>query len=154
MDTDSPDLDELGPYETFAQLLLHVAHEAEAELSVTFVTDEAIQSLNREYRQKDQPTDVLSFAMREGESIGRMEPLGDIVISVDTAKKQATAMGHSLEDEVRELLFHGFMHLLGEDHEQDYPGWLQAQTRLQEALRQAGCQTIPAGLRSEGPLND
>lgn len=95
----------------------------EAEMSVNFVDDEEIQELNRNYRQKDQPTDVISFAMQdtvEGEmdiqGIDIPMILGDIVISVDRAKEQAEEYGHSLEREIAFLTVHGFLHLLGYDH--------------------------------------
>ncbi|TFD92326.1 rRNA maturation RNase YbeY [Jeotgalibacillus sp. R-1-5s-1] len=94
------------------------------ECSVTFVTDERIQEINREYRQKDQATDVISFAMEElgedemeitGESdLERI--LGDIIISVPKAKEQAEEYGHSFSRELGFLALHGFLHLLGYDH--------------------------------------
>lgn len=93
-----------------------------AEVSVTIVDDESIRRLNREFRQVDRPTDVLSFPQWEpGE---KMEgagddplPLGDIVISFPRARKQAEMYGHSLEREIGFLAVHGFLHLLGYDHE-------------------------------------
>ncbi|KGX93587.1 rRNA maturation factor [Pontibacillus halophilus JSM 076056 = DSM 19796] len=95
----------------------------EAEMSVSFVDDKEIQELNRNYRQKDKPTDVISFAMQE-EGIGEMKiigaeiplVLGDVVISVDTAKAQAEEYDHSLERELSFLALHGLLHLLGYDH--------------------------------------
>ncbi|KIL44445.1 rRNA maturation RNase YbeY [Jeotgalibacillus soli] len=97
---------------------------ADSECSVTFVTSERIKEINREYRQKDQPTDVISFAMEEegegevrivgGEDIPRM--LGDIIISVEVARKQATEYDHSFSRELGFLALHGFLHLLGYDH--------------------------------------
>jgi probable rRNA maturation factor len=97
--------------------------EEGSELSVSFVSNSKIQEINREYRGKDTPTDVISFAMEEmGE--GEMEIqgvegprlLGDIVISVDRAKEQASDYGHSYEREIGFLAIHGFLHLLGYDH--------------------------------------
>ncbi|WP_407268434.1 rRNA maturation RNase YbeY [Radiobacillus sp. PE A8.2] len=95
----------------------------EAELSINFVYNDEIQELNRNYRQIDRPTDVISFALQEsGEGemkiIGEELPivLGDIVISVDKAKEQATEYDHSLERELGFLALHGFLHLLGYDH--------------------------------------
>ncbi|MFC7060670.1 rRNA maturation RNase YbeY [Halobacillus seohaensis] len=96
---------------------------AEAELSISFVDNKEIQELNRNYRQKDQATDVISFAMQElGE--GEVEVLnedlpvllGDIIISVDMANAQAKEYDHSLEREFGFLALHGFLHLLGYDH--------------------------------------
>ena len=91
--------------------------ETDAELSVSFIGDDAIRELNHQYRGIDRPTDVLSFSLREGETVGQQYPLGDIVISLDTAKRQAESFGNQLEEEINELIFHGFLHLLGYDHD-------------------------------------
>ncbi|MDO8445336.1 MAG: rRNA maturation RNase YbeY [Deltaproteobacteria bacterium] len=90
------------------------------ELSILFMDDEDIRELNREYRKKNRPTDVLSFPMREGE-FGDLNPdlLGDVVISLDTAKRQAEERGETLEEEITLLLIHGILHLLGFDHEKN-----------------------------------
>ncbi|MDC3413353.1 rRNA maturation RNase YbeY [Aquibacillus sp. 3ASR75-11] len=106
---------------TYAGKHEHVSPEA--ELSVNFVDNREIQIINRNYRQKDSVTDVISFAMEE-EGDGEMEIkganlpvlLGDIVISIDKAEEQATEYGHSLERELGFLALHGFLHLLGYDH--------------------------------------
>jgi len=97
--------------------------EDESEVSVTFVTNEAIQEINREYRDKDQPTDVISFAleeMGEGEIViigeGMPRILGDIIISTERTEEQASEYGHSFERELGFLAVHGFLHLLGYDH--------------------------------------
>jgi len=94
-----------------------------AELSVTFVDNEAIQKINRDYRGKDAPTDVISFALEEMseeeiEIIGADLPriLGDIIISIPKAKEQAKEYGHTFERELGFLAVHGFLHLLGYDH--------------------------------------
>lgn len=90
------------------------------ELSVTFVDDARILELNRDHRGKDRPTDVLSLQMVEDlATLGTVgfNVLGDIVISIETARRQADDFGHSLEREVGFLLIHGLLHLLGEDHE-------------------------------------
>ena len=88
------------------------------ELSVVLTTDEEIHVLNRDYRGMDRPTDVLSFSMREG--IGLETPLlGDVVISLETAQRQADEKGWSLEEEFGFLLLHGILHLAGYDHVQD-----------------------------------
>lgn len=94
------------------------------ELSITFMDDAAIQAVNAEYRGKDQPTDVISFALEElseGEvAIVQKSDmpvvLGDIIISIDTAKRQATEYNHTFERELGFLALHGFLHLLGYDH--------------------------------------
>ena len=77
-----------------------------------------MRSLNRQYRGKDQTTDVLSFALREGK-FSHIQPdvLGDIIISVPTALRQAKDAGHELSREIDVLLVHGLLHLLGYDHE-------------------------------------
>lgn len=96
--------------------------EPHAEVSVVFADDAYIHELNRDYRGKDTPTDVLSFALNEGDEpdiIGGPEEtlLGDIIISLDTAARQAEDFGHSLERELAYLTVHGMLHLLGFDHE-------------------------------------
>ena len=85
--------------------------ENQYEISLLITNDETIHLLNKEYRQKDKPTDVLSFPM-EDEVM-----LGDIVISLDTAKKQAQEREIGLEREIAFLFIHGLLHLLGYDHE-------------------------------------
>jgi len=118
--------------------ILQKAGEAEGvedgEVDLTFVDDEAIHELNREYRGIDRPTDVLSFAMHEvtndeleiiyeldeGEEPGNVpDVLGDIIISVPRAKLQSEEYGHSLERELGFLFVHGFLHLLGYDHQDE-----------------------------------
>lgn len=92
---------------------------SEAELGVTLGDDEYLQMLNREYRRIDRPTDVLSFALNEGEEDSSDEEmlLGDIVISVDRVLSQAQEYGHSETRELAYLAIHGLMHIVGYDHE-------------------------------------
>ena len=94
-------------------------HDSEAcEVSVLLTNDSAIQSLNRQYRNIDTPTDVLAFAMREdGDESMNPHLLGDVIISVPTAQRQAHAHNHSLDVEVANLTVHGVLHLLGYDHQ-------------------------------------
>lgn len=89
----------------------------EAELSVLLVSDREMRRLNRTWRGKDRPTDVLAFSQLEG--IGRPPAgvLGDVVISVPTARRQAKERGDTLGRESERLLIHGVLHLLGYDHE-------------------------------------
>lgn len=87
------------------------------EISVVFTNDDDVRQLNRSYRDKDKPTDVLSFSQIEGEELVASKALGDIVISVETAKRQAIEIGHSELDELYRLLVHGVLHLFGYDHE-------------------------------------
>ena len=94
-----------------------------AEVSVSFVTNEQIRQLNREFRQKDTPTDVLSFPLGENGNYDEnpesgLLQLGDIVISVEKAYEQARTYGHSLQREIGFLTVHSMFHLLGYDHEQ------------------------------------
>lgn len=94
----------------------------EAEVDLLFVDNEAIQEMNREYRNKDSATDVLSFPMYEAdEAIDDEEEIlfGDIVISLERAQEQCQEYGHSLEREVMYLLVHGLLHLAGYDHIED-----------------------------------
>ncbi len=91
----------------------------EAEVDLLFVDNEAIREMNREYRDKDSATDVLSFPMYEAdEEIDDEEEIlfGDIVISLERAQEQCQEYGHSLEREVMYLLVHGLLHLAGYDH--------------------------------------
>lgn len=88
-----------------------------AELSVLLCDDARIQQLNRDFRHKDKPTDVLAFAMSEGEHVAApIEVLGDVAISLPTARRQAAERGVACLDEVTMLLAHGLLHLLGFDH--------------------------------------
>jgi probable rRNA maturation factor len=98
--------------------LLSAAHLDDAEVSVLLVGDRAMRSLNRVYRDKDRTTDVLSFALREG-AFGSVQRhvLGDIVVSLPAAARQAREAGGTLQKEVDRLLVHGLLHLLGYDHE-------------------------------------
>ena len=89
----------------------------EAEVALSLIDDAEMQALNRSYRRKDRPTDVLSFSMREGEGAElHPELLGDLVISVDTARRQAAEHAHDLDAELLHLAVHGLAHLLGYDH--------------------------------------
>ena len=89
-----------------------------AEVSFVLTDDERIHQLNKIYRGKDRPTDVLAFAMHEGE-FGALagHVLGDVIVSVPTARKQADRSGTPVLDEVTMLLAHGLLHLLGWDHD-------------------------------------
>lgn len=98
--------------------MLDALELADAEVSVLLTDDREVRTLNRDYRGVDKPTDVLSFAMREGEGArfaGDM--LGDLVISVQTCARQAREAKRPLLDEATMLLAHGLLHLLGWDHE-------------------------------------
>jgi probable rRNA maturation factor len=88
----------------------------DAELSVVLVGDRAIQALNRQYMDKDRPTDVLSFPLGEAPTPDQPRLLGDVVISLPTAARQARGRKRPLLAEARFLLAHGLLHLLGYDH--------------------------------------
>ncbi len=97
--------------------------DKDAEVSVSFVTNKEIKSLNKAYRDKDIETDVLSFPLTNDDGTQEVNAetgfvlLGDVVISLETAVKQAEMYGHSLEREVGFLTVHSMLHLLGYDHE-------------------------------------
>ena len=90
---------------------------AQEDISLTFCDNEQIRVLNKTWRQKDEPTDVLSFPLWQEEEINTPLPLlGDIIISLERAKEQAQEYGHSVEREILYLYTHGLLHLLGYDH--------------------------------------
>ena len=91
------------------------------EVSIAVVDDEAMRNLNRKFRRKNKTTDVLTFPADESDADPHAHgrPLGDIVISIDQARRQATEQKHSLATEVRYLILHGILHALGYDHETD-----------------------------------
>lgn len=107
-----------------------------AELSILFMDDNEIKELNRDYRKKDMATDVLSFPMREGD-FSDLNPdlLGDVVISLDTAKRQAEERGETLDEELNFLLVHGILHLLGFDHERSAAEAKLMRSKEKELLR-------------------
>jgi probable rRNA maturation factor len=107
---------------------------ARGSVTVALVPDQRIRALNRQFRHKDHPTDVLSFPAEER---GR---LGDIVIGIGVAKAQAAEAGHSLGTELRVLALHGLLHLLGYDHERD----AGRMARVEARLRARG--GLPSGL--------
>lgn len=114
--------------------------DGHAEVSVVFTDDEYIRELNRQYRGLDKATDVLSFALAEGEEPDVVDGpeetlLGDIVISLETAVRQAEEFGHGLERELAYLTVHGMLHLSGYDHETEAE---KAEMRAQEELILAG----------------
>jgi probable rRNA maturation factor len=117
-----PELSELELSEFQVELLPTLLDNQSLDLSLRLTDDQEIQDLNQQYRQQNHPTDVLAFAALEVE-IPQLSPqddspvyLGDIVISIDTAGRQAAQLGHSLEIEVAWLAAHGLLHLLGWDH--------------------------------------
>jgi len=90
----------------------------ERELSLLFVDDEGIRQINRDYLRRDRPTNVIAFSLAEGD-FGNVNPgvLGDVVISVETAAREAKAAGITIGDAILYLVLHGILHLAGYDHE-------------------------------------
>jgi rRNA maturation RNase YbeY len=111
----------------------------QADLSILLVNDRRIRRLNRRYRHIDRATDVLAFPMQEG--VGRgIHPwfLGDVVISLERADKQAREKGHPLKQEVWTLLVHGILHLLGYDHEKSTKEASRMTRKEKSILRKVG----------------
>ena len=117
---------------TFAAIASSGAIPAEASATIAFVRDRRMRELNAAYRGKDRTTDVLSFPA----GADPVEPryLGDVVISTDTALRQAEQAGHSFEREVSELVIHGILHLCGYDHEADNGEMNRLERRLRRRL--------------------
>lgn len=143
----------IGKLEQLLQLASQTANIESGTVSLSFVDEDAIRQLNKRYRGVDHATDVLSFAMEEGddgediedvaawhsidEDMERM--LGDIVISLPTAQEQSELYGHSLEREIGFLFVHGFLHLIGYDH-QDEASEEEMFNLQEEILEQAGLE--------------
>lgn len=120
-----------------ARAILSSVGELSAELGILLVGDQRMKSLNHRYRGKDRTTDVLAFAMREAPhaSAGL---LGDVVIAVPTAVRQAKEGGRSLDEELTVLLVHGILHLCGYDHERSEQEARRMQRRERMVLRSIG----------------
>ena len=131
----------------FFQEVVALSDPQAASATLVLVSDEKMRSLNRFFRAKDRPTDVLAFPTSGGPTLGgeplletevetaEAEPyLGDIVISVETAKRQAERRRGSLPRELKTLLLHGFLHLLGYDHENDRGEMRRLEYRLRRRL--------------------
>jgi len=110
--------------------LLNPLYEAVAtqDVELILMDDNGIRELNREYRGKDAPTDVLSFPVEPFPEA----PLGTIVISVETAEKQGADHGHDTATEIRILFLHGLLHLLGYDHETDHGEMVRKESQLRQ----------------------
>ncbi|NJC87764.1 MAG: rRNA maturation RNase YbeY, partial [Desulfuromonas sp.] len=101
-----------------ARRILSASGCPDARLSILVTDDAGIRELNRDWLGKDRPTNVISFAMQEGEGVGvQADLLGDVVISIETAARDAAETGAQVEQELYFLLLHGILHLLGYDHE-------------------------------------
>ena len=152
-----PDFEErLLPFFDALMELLSISH---GELSLVLCNDQEIQKLNAEWREKDKPTDVLSFPMIEeslvpyieeekpwpmhwsAEAAGPPVILGDIVISVETCIRQAEEMNHSFDDEAKRLFTHGLLHLCGYDHEES-----EEEAKLMFAREETCLQKLTEGV--------
>jgi probable rRNA maturation factor len=108
---------------------------ARGSLTIALVPDQRVRALNKQFRKKDRPTDVLSFPAAAPSALrrGTTDPggrLGDIVIAMGVARAQAAEAGHSLGTELRVLALHGLLHLLGYDHERDSGRMARVESRL------------------------
>ncbi|MHB1318405.1 MAG: rRNA maturation RNase YbeY [Anaerolineae bacterium] len=135
-----------------AEALARTAQPDDAGVSITLVDDAAIQALNRDYRNVDAPTDVLSFATLEGDGFvvpeGLPLELGDVIISYETAVRQAHEMGHSPLEELALLTIHGCLHLAGLDHSTP-----EEQVRMWK-LQDEALQAQGLALRSYVPVDN
>ncbi|WIV18294.1 rRNA maturation RNase YbeY [Paenibacillus polygoni] len=141
----------IGTLEKLLEKAAEMEKITDGEVALTFVTDQEIHELNKEYRGIDRPTDVLSFAMNESideeldiiydlgenEAIDLPEILGDIIISVETAIAQSKEYGHSIDREIGFLFVHGFLHLLGYDH-QDEASEAEMMGKQEKVLAEVG----------------
>jgi len=121
-----------------------------AVLSVVFTDDTEMRRMNRKHRGKDKTTDVLSFPLDDTTPLLQTRLLGDIVISVPTAKKQAKEYGVPLREELLRLLIHGFLHLLGYDHENVSRQKARAMERKEEELFSALVPVLTAPRQKRG----
>lgn len=122
------------------------------EVSVVFVSDEEMRYYNQTYRSVPEPTDVLSFPLKGLTPEGKRN-LGDIIISLETASRQAEELGHSVEREVKILLVHGLIHLLGYDHTTDQ-GEMEAKEREVLNSLEEDSQPSSGFIKSEGKGQD
>jgi len=122
-----------------ARRMLAALDSEDAELSILLTDDASIAALNRRYRGRSRPTDVLAFSLLEGAHADRRGALlGDVVIGIETAARQARARRRNLDDEVARLLVHGALHLLGYDHVRS------AQARIMRAQERRVWRTLGA----------
>lgn len=136
----------LGALRSYVKGMKRSLRMGRGSFNVCFVNDREIRRLNARYRGNPRPTDVLSFPWQEasGTSHHKISPkdfrnfLGDVVISVDTARRNAHLEGHSTLHELRWLILHGVLHLLGYDHERDGGKMTRLELSLREQLGIAG----------------
>lgn len=125
-----------------ARTVLKLIGEPSAEMNLLLVGDRRMRRLNRRFRHKDRPTDVLAFASREARAPHGFHRaasyLGDVVIALPTAQRQAKAAGRPLEEEFVTLLIHGVLHLCGYDHERSRAEALRMQKKERQMRRRLG----------------
>jgi probable rRNA maturation factor len=129
-----------------ARRLLAAVDEDHASLSLTLVSDAEMRTINKEHRGKDRPTDVLSFSIDgavpgNGQAASPERLLGDVVISVETARRQAAGYDATLQQEIYRLLIHGLLHVMGHDHQ------LAAERRIMQREE----RRLAAAIGSETP---
>lgn len=118
-----------------ARILSALGCPEDSELSVTIVGDRSIRVINREYLAKDRPTNVISFSLQEGECIGGNPlALGDVIISADTAAREAEEGALSFFERLSFLLLHGILHLCGYDHERSGEAEAQKMEQKEQQL--------------------
>ncbi len=118
-------------------ILANALESQKTEVSLLLLDDSGIAELNQQYRNRSGPTDVLSFPMYTAEELRQLHPeiLGDVVISLETAARQAEHAGCSLWEEMSRLLVHGILHLLGFDHENNAAGARAMRTQERRILK-------------------
>lgn len=123
-----------------AQAMLKIIDEPSADMSVSFVGDRRMRRLNHRFRHKNRSTDVLAFAFREAPHPFKLAGahLGDVVIALPTAQRQAKAARRPLEEELLALLIHGVLHLCGYDHERSRAEALRMQRKERQMRRRLG----------------
>lgn len=138
-DPDHPDGSSQPTARGLRRFLLAAQREVgiSGEVNVLITSNAKIRRLNREFRGKDKPTDVLSFPITQN---GMHQLAGDIAISEEIARRNAKALGHSLENELKILLLHGLLHLAGHDHESDQGEMAALEQKLRAKLK------LPTGL--------
>ncbi|MBI5287014.1 MAG: rRNA maturation RNase YbeY [Deltaproteobacteria bacterium] len=121
----------------------------DCEISILLLDDEGIRGLNKRYLKRDRPTDVLSFPMEDPLPTSHFPVvLGDVVISVETAERQAKEFGVSLGEEMVRLLIHGILHLLGLDHKGGKASVMKREEeRLMSLLKEGGWISKPLSLK-------
>jgi len=139
-----------------AKTVLKLVGEPSADMNLSLVGDRRMRRLNRRFRHKDRSTDVLAFAFREARAPHGFHRgathLGDVVISLPTAQRQAKAAGRPLEEELVTLLIHGVLHLCGYDHERTRPEAWRMQKKERQMRRRLGPIARLVRARHDSPV--